>query len=62
MMIVHSMGNACAVAAQNYKNLFMVRIAVAVFNMILHDLDEVVKPMNLNQLARLFGVHWHDNI
>ena len=56
MMVVHSMGNTHEVTAEKNKNLLAVRILVAVLNMILHDLDKVVKPGYLNPLARIFGV------
>ena len=56
MMVVHSMGNTHEVTAEKNKNLLAVRILVAVLNMILHDLDKVVKPGYLNPLAGIFGV------
>ena len=56
MMVIHLRGDAHKATMCHKKNLLVVKIVVIIFNMILHDLERIVKPGNLIPLERIFGV------
>jgi hypothetical protein len=56
IMVANLMGDTRVATVIHYNNLLVVRIAVAVFNLIVHDMNRIVKPGTIGVLESLFGV------
>ena len=56
MMVANSIGDNGMITGIRYDDLLVVRITMAVFELIVHDMDRILRPGCLGMLKTLFGV------